>query len=96
MPLPTLGLKLPDPVLSSLTKSGIEKLFPIQLATLAELRSGVDVVARAQTGSGKTLAFLIPIMERLADPARKRTHKHPVVLIIGEKTLNFFIFFFFF
>jgi len=40
----------------------------VQAATIPPAMEGKDVLATAQTGTGKTLAFLIPVMERLAQP----------------------------
>jgi ATP-dependent RNA helicase RhlE len=42
---------------------------PVQAAAIPVALQGKDVLATAQTGTGKTLAFLIPIIERLLQPA---------------------------
>jgi hypothetical protein len=83
MPSKLSDLALSQRILSSLEKAGIVNLMPIQQATLAHLRSGCDVIARAKTGSGKTLAFLLPIVEKLTASTRKPNGK-PFALIIGE------------
>ncbi|MBI2773614.1 MAG: DEAD/DEAH box helicase [Chloroflexi bacterium] len=49
----------------------------IQSQVIPLLRKGHDVVAQAQTGTGKTAAFAIPLLERVAGPARR-----PFVLAI--------------
>jgi len=49
----------------NLRRKGIERLFPVQAATLAEIIEGHDVVVRSRTGSGKTIAFALPILERM-------------------------------
>jgi ATP-dependent RNA helicase RhlE len=43
---------------------------PVQAAAIPQALAGKDVLATAQTGTGKTLAFLIPIIERLLQPAK--------------------------
>ncbi|MBI5610815.1 MAG: DEAD/DEAH box helicase, partial [Deltaproteobacteria bacterium] len=35
---------------------------PVQAQSIAPLRSGRDVVVRAQTGTGKTAAFGLPVL----------------------------------
>jgi hypothetical protein len=56
-----------NPVLNKLLHtSGIEKLFPIQKATLPDAIAGKDILGRGQTGSGKTLAFGLALKTRLA------------------------------
>ncbi len=56
---------------------GWTELTPIQDKVIPLLRSGRDVVAQAQTGTGKTGAFALPLLERVAAPARR-----PFVLVI--------------
>lgn len=49
----------------SLARLGYETPTPIQTEAIPLVRSGVDLLARAQTGTGKTAAFGLPIIERL-------------------------------
>jgi superfamily II DNA/RNA helicase len=66
------------PELEHATKAlGWTELTPIQDKVIPLLRSGRDVVAQAQTGTGKTGAFALPLLERVAGPARR-----PFVLVI--------------
>ena len=66
------------PELERATKAlGWTELTPIQDKVIPLLRSGRDVVAQAQTGTGKTGAFALPLLERVAGPARR-----PFVLVI--------------
>jgi len=61
-----LQLGVPTPLVSVLTKTGIDSPFPIQVDTLPDTLAGRDVLGRGKTGSGKTLAFSIPMVARLA------------------------------
>jgi superfamily II DNA/RNA helicase len=66
------------PELERATKAlGWTELTPIQDKVIPLLRSGRDVVAQAQTGTGKTGAFALPLLERVAGPARR-----PFVLVV--------------
>jgi superfamily II DNA/RNA helicase len=59
------ALGVPAPLVASLTASGIDSPFPIQIDTLPDTLAGRDVLGRGKTGSGKTLAFSIPMVARL-------------------------------
>lgn len=67
-------LGVPDSIVRSLSRRGIENPFEIQAATLADALAGRDVCGRAPTGSGKTLAFGIPLVVGVgrAQPKRPR------------------------
>ena len=67
-------LGVPDSIVRSLSRRGIEKPFEIQAATVADALAGRDVCGRAPTGSGKTLAFGIPLVVGVdrAQPKRPR------------------------
>jgi superfamily II DNA/RNA helicase len=69
------SLGLPDALVESLARRGIDTPFPIQAATIADALAGRDLCGRAPTGSGKTLAFGIPAVLRtgVAEPHRPRT-----------------------
>ncbi|TMB91867.1 MAG: DEAD/DEAH box helicase [Chloroflexi bacterium] len=56
--------------LDSLMRQSITSPLMVQEASIPALLRGQDVVIEAPTGSGKTLAFLVPMVERLAGPAR--------------------------
>ncbi|HEV7191846.1 MAG TPA: DEAD/DEAH box helicase [Jatrophihabitantaceae bacterium] len=56
------ALGLPAPLVDALRRSGIERPFPIQAATIPDVLSGRDLLGRAATGSGKTLAFGLPMI----------------------------------
>jgi superfamily II DNA/RNA helicase len=56
---------------------GWREFTTIQEKVIPLLRSGRDVIAQAQTGTGKTGAFALPLLERVAAPARR-----PFVLVV--------------
>ena len=57
------------PVVTALSKRGIETPFAIQQLVVRDVLDGRDVLAKSPTGSGKTLAFAIPMIERI-EPGR--------------------------
>ena len=69
------GLGVPADLVAVLHEQGILEPFPIQALTIADARSGRDVLGKAKTGSGKTLAFGLPMLERTtkAEPGRPRS-----------------------
>ncbi len=72
-------LGVPEAIIASLSKRGIDAPFEIQAATIADALAGRDVLGRAPTGSGKTIAFGIPMVAN-AVPARP---KKPTALILA-------------
>jgi len=52
---------------------GFEVATPVQAATIDAALDGRDMIVRAKTGTGKTAAFLVPMIERIEDGARKPT-----------------------
>jgi superfamily II DNA/RNA helicase len=58
-------LGIGDDLVEALGRDGITTATPIQLASIADLLGGRDLVGRAPTGSGKTLAFGLPLLERI-------------------------------
>ncbi|MBN2212179.1 MAG: DEAD/DEAH box helicase, partial [Sedimentisphaerales bacterium] len=63
-------LNLKPEILKGLEAMGYKELTPVQEQTFGPIRSGRDLLARAQTGSGKTSACAIPLVERI-DPANR-------------------------
>jgi ATP-dependent RNA helicase RhlE len=55
---------------------------PVQAAAIPQALAGKDVLATAQTGTGKTLAFLIPIIERLLQPAKSGLDKFGIAALV--------------
>ena len=67
-------LGVPADLVAVLQRGGITEPFPVQAATIPDMRTGRDVCGKAPTGSGKTLAFGLPLVERVpaARPRRPR------------------------
>ncbi|WP_051751431.1 DEAD/DEAH box helicase [Streptosporangium amethystogenes] len=74
-------LGLPKPLVTGLSRAGIDSPFPIQRATIPDILAGHDVLGRGQTGSGKTLAFGLPMMTRIAGAKARPGHPLAVVLV---------------
>ncbi|MFT4665714.1 MAG: ATP-dependent RNA helicase RhlE [Polaribacter sp.] len=58
-------LRLVDPILKALEKTGYVNPTPIQEQSIPILLRGKDLLGCAQTGTGKTAAFAIPILQNI-------------------------------
>jgi superfamily II DNA/RNA helicase len=76
-------LGVPTALCELLTEQGIDRPFPIQLATLPDSLRGRDVLGRGRTGSGKTLAFVLPVLARLSTVTSERRPRAPRALILA-------------
>ncbi len=78
-------LGVPQALVTTLSKMGIDTPFPIQIDTLPDTLAGRDVLGRGKTGSGKTLAFSIPMVARLAGELSggKRRSGRPLGLVLA-------------
>jgi len=68
-----------DLPLHSKLRRGIQEIgyttpTPIQRDTIPHAVLGRDIIGTAQTGTGKTAAFLLPVLERLLEEPKGRTH----------------------
>jgi superfamily II DNA/RNA helicase len=80
--VPTFGqLGLPDVLVTTLARRGMESPFAIQVRALPDALSGRDVLGRGQTGSGKTLAFGLPVLTRLVGGRRTANKPRALVLV---------------
>lgn len=75
------SFKLDDRVGQGLRAAGYQKPTPIQTAVIPAAMAGHDLIGTAQTGTGKTAAFVLPILHRLLDGA-KRSNRGTRALII--------------
>lgn len=75
-------LKLIEPLLKSLEKSGYVQPTPIQLQVIPHLLQGRDLLGIAQTGTGKTAAFSLPLLQNISLNPKRMAPKHVRVLVL--------------
>ena len=68
-------------IVTTLTQNNLTVPTPVQEQTIPLLLDGRDVIASAQTGTGKTAAFLLPALQRLANPSEAKG-RGPRVLVL--------------
>ena len=68
-------------LLKTLELLGYKEPTGVQQKVLAEALGGTDLQVSAETGSGKTLAYLIPLFNRLLDPATPETGSRALILL---------------
>ena len=56
---------------------------PVQAAAIPKVMQGNDVIAIAQTGTGKTAAFMLPSLDRLANPRVHPIAKRVRMLVLA-------------
>ncbi|KOV27141.1 DEAD/DEAH box helicase [Streptomyces virginiae] len=74
-------LDMPAQLLTTLTREGMAKPFPIQAATLPNTLAGRDVLGRGRTGSGKTLAFGLALLARTAGQSAESGQPLALILV---------------
>lgn len=72
-------LGLPNTIVETLAKRGIDEPFPVQVAAIPDALAGKDISGKAPTGSGKTLAFGLPLLVRVP----KAKPRSPRALILA-------------
>lgn len=75
------NLNLHPAIIKAIHELGYTEPTPIQQQAIPELIEGHDVMASAQTGTGKTAAFMLPALNRLANPSKARG-RGPRVLVL--------------
>jgi superfamily II DNA/RNA helicase len=81
-PLAFSDFDLHPSILKALDAAGFAEPTPIQAAALPVVLAGRDVIGSAQTGTGKTAAFMLPALNRLAEPMQPRP-RGPRVLVLA-------------
>ena len=64
--------ELTDLIKVAFKKDGILEPSPVQREAIPAILAGRHAVLQSGTGTGKTLAYLLPILQRLQDPATGR------------------------
>ena len=73
-------LNLNPAIVQALTVSGYTEPTPVQAKAIPEAVAGHDLMCSAPTGTGKTAAFVLPALQRLAQPAKHG--RGPRVLVL--------------
>jgi len=66
------GFELTDKIREAFKHDGIDTPTPVQLEAIVGILEGRHAVLQSGTGTGKTLAYLLPLLQRLQDPASGR------------------------
>ncbi|HXD52723.1 MAG TPA: DEAD/DEAH box helicase, partial [Burkholderiales bacterium] len=74
------SLNLNPAIVQALTASGYTEPTPVQAKAIPEAIAGHDLMCSAPTGTGKTAAFVLPALQRLAQPAK--AGRGPRVLVL--------------
>jgi ATP-dependent RNA helicase DeaD len=64
------SLGLSPATLAAVDQAGYTVPTPVQAGLIPRALAGVDVLGQARTGTGKTASFVLPILERMAQPGR--------------------------
>ncbi len=75
------SLNLNPAILQALAASGYNEPTPVQAQAIPDAISGHDLMVSAPTGTGKTAAFVLPALQRLAQPSAK-SGRGPRVLVL--------------
>jgi superfamily II DNA/RNA helicase len=75
------SLNLDPAILQALTAAGYNEPTPVQAKSIPEALAGHDLMVSAPTGTGKTAAFVLPALQRLAQPST-RPGRGPRVLVL--------------
>ncbi|MGB0885006.1 MAG: DEAD/DEAH box helicase [Chitinophagales bacterium] len=68
-----LKLGLSKELAKQVSKQNYKKPTPVQNEAIPNILLGIDLLAVAKTGSGKTAAFVLPLLQLLEKPKKKKT-----------------------
>jgi superfamily II DNA/RNA helicase len=80
-------LNLHPDLLKAIAACGFEKPTDIQSEAIPVVLSGRDLMASAQTGTGKTGAFVLPALQQLLTPSRKKGNGPRVLVLTPTREL---------
>ncbi len=80
-------LGLNPSIVKALTDEGYEKPTPVQNQAIPAALAGGDLLVSSQTGSGKTAAFMLPSLERLAQPAQVHSAGPRILVLTPTREL---------
>ena len=75
------SLNLHSAILQAVTDAGYDQPTPVQDQAIPPAIAGRDLMVSAPTGTGKTAAFVLPALQRLAQPSAK-SGRGPRVLVL--------------
>ncbi len=75
------SLNLNPAIVQALTAAGYTEPTPVQAKAIPEAIAGHDLMVSAPTGTGKTAVFVLPALQRLAQPSAK-PGRGPRVLVL--------------
>jgi superfamily II DNA/RNA helicase len=81
------GVKISQPLSSSLRTLFLTKPSPIQQVSIAPLCSGMSALLHASTGTGKTLAYLLPALKRLYKDGEVIRTPYQIMVLVPTKEL---------
>lgn len=87
VPLNFSDFALHPSILRALEAEGFTAPTPIQEAALPVALTGRDLIGTAQTGTGKTAAFMLPALNRLAEPLATRPHGPRILVLAPTREL---------
>jgi len=80
-------LNLHANLLKAIAACGFDQPTDIQREAIPVVLSGQDLMASAQTGTGKTAAFVLPALQQLLTPARKKGNGPRVLILTPTREL---------
>jgi len=80
-------LGLCEPLVTAVTERGYSAPTAIQQQTIPTLLAGRDIVASAQTGTGKTASFVLPLLQMLSGPHKRRAKRLRALILVPTREL---------